>query len=370
MIEGLAKEIQRRMERVGVKGSHVTLKVKQRKQGAKPPPKFLGHGSCHNLSRGTDTAGSTPTQDWNTIAHIGMMLLKLLAVPVDDIRGMGIIVSKLFSDKANHIDSEPSSRITSWFGGELARKSADHASSHDVSSLEVSGFTPKNVTSSFSGIEFQRPVTCHVPKRGSLANPTLSQVDMAVLASLPRDIRSEIEDQLGCSNDSMGIGIEEQAIGQQGSPTVLSQCDGDGHSVQTSYTGQNSPFEWNGDDLVLPPFSQIHMSQVAELPSPLRKNIIAKVMCPSTKGPANLSRDDLLQKPVASVDADFGVAERCTDSMHARENGDAPAMRQLSVKRMLKLAAVKSGQDTALSNRLGGSVSLTQLECLPLEMQL
>jgi hypothetical protein len=70
------------------------------------------------------------------------------------------------------------------------------------------------------------------------------------------------------------------------------------------------------------------------------------------------------------VDADFGVAERRTDSKHARENGDAPVMRQLSVKRMLKLAAVKSGQDTALSNRLGGSVSLTQLECLPLEMQL
>ena len=56
MVEGLAKEVQKRMQGVGVKGSRVTLKVKQRKQGAKPPPKFLGHGSCHNLSKSGDTS--------------------------------------------------------------------------------------------------------------------------------------------------------------------------------------------------------------------------------------------------------------------------------------------------------------------------
>lgn len=36
---GLANEIMRRMEGVGVTGRRVTLKVKQRKTGAKPPPK-------------------------------------------------------------------------------------------------------------------------------------------------------------------------------------------------------------------------------------------------------------------------------------------------------------------------------------------
>jgi hypothetical protein len=37
---------------------------------------------------------------------------------------------------------------------------------------------------------------------------------------------------------------------------------------------------------------------------------------------------------------------------------------------MMKLAAIKSGTDNTLSESLGGAVSLTQLECLPLEMQL
>ena len=35
----LAKELQKRMDGVGVKGHRVTLKAKRRKQGAKPPGK-------------------------------------------------------------------------------------------------------------------------------------------------------------------------------------------------------------------------------------------------------------------------------------------------------------------------------------------
>jgi hypothetical protein len=379
MIEGLAKEIQKRMESVGVKGSHVTLKVKQRKQGAKPPPKFLGHGSCHNLSKGADTAGCTPIQDWNTIAHNGKTLLRQLVIPIDDIRGMGIVMSKLVGDRANQVNSESSSRIAWFFGGEPARQSAERALSHGDSLVEASGSAvgisrsyeisnAKSVASSF-GTEFQDSVTSHAARRGSLANPTLSQVDMNVLASLPPDIRNEIEDQLGCSSDSMCVETEELAVGQQGSPNVSSHRDHD-HTSTTSFTPQTDSFDWHGDDLALPPFSQIHMSQVAELPSPLKKNIMAKVMARPTKDQSNLAHDEPVQKSLLSGGAHVRAAERRTDSKHGREDRDGHAMRQLSVKRMLKLAAVKSGQDTALSNRLGGSVSLTQLECLPLEMQL
>jgi DNA repair protein REV1 len=371
MMEGLAKEIQERMERVGVKGSHVTLKIKQRKQGAKPPPKFLGHGSCHNLSKSTDTAGCTPTQDWNTIAHVSMALFKQLVIPLDDIRGMGIVMSKLVGDKAKLVDSESSSsRITSFFGGEPTGKPAEHVSSH---AAEVSGRheidNPKSVAS-FAGAKFLDPTTSFTAERRSIANPTLSQVDMNVLASFPLDIRNEIEDQLGCSCYSTCVDPEESSIGQQESLNVSSQlhCD---DSSPTMFAPQNASFEWHGDDLALPPFSQIHMSQVAELPSPLRKKIIAKVMMTRpTKDQVNLAQDEPVEKSLQSGGANARVADRRTGSKHARVDHDGLGMRQLSVKRMLKLAAVKSGQDTDLSTRLGGSVSLTQLECLPLEIQL
>jgi hypothetical protein len=45
LISGLAKEVQKRMETVDVKGRRVTLKVKQRKKGAAPAGK-VGYIAC------------------------------------------------------------------------------------------------------------------------------------------------------------------------------------------------------------------------------------------------------------------------------------------------------------------------------------
>jgi len=89
MVSGLAKEVEKRMEHVGVLGRKVTLKVKQRKTGAKPPPKFLGHGSCHNLSKSSNLPGKVHTRSQATIASAAMELLRQLNVKKDDIRGMG-----------------------------------------------------------------------------------------------------------------------------------------------------------------------------------------------------------------------------------------------------------------------------------------
>jgi DNA repair protein REV1 len=89
MITCLAKEVENRMALVGVKGSKVTLKLKQRKPGAPPPPKFLGHGSCFNLSKSCETPHCTATSDHLFVSKICMELFCKMAVKVDDIRGMG-----------------------------------------------------------------------------------------------------------------------------------------------------------------------------------------------------------------------------------------------------------------------------------------
>ena len=67
MIEGLCKEVEKRMSNVGVRGMKVTLKVKQRKSGAPPPPKYLGHGSCHNLSKSVDVRTKEATRNWEIL---------------------------------------------------------------------------------------------------------------------------------------------------------------------------------------------------------------------------------------------------------------------------------------------------------------
>jgi len=86
------------------------------------------------------------------------------------------------------------------------------------------------------------------------------------------------------------------------------------------------------DDIELPSASQIHLSQVEEMPSPLRSKIKAKIL-------------QAEQPPITGTST------------------SPPKFRQMDVTRALKLAAVKSGDaDT--------SMSLSQLDQLPLELQL
>ena len=89
MIQGLAEEVEKRMRHVGVKGGKVILKLKQRKPGAPPPPKYLGHGSCHNLSKSCDIPGSKVTSNQDVIANCCIDMFTKMNVEKEDIRGMG-----------------------------------------------------------------------------------------------------------------------------------------------------------------------------------------------------------------------------------------------------------------------------------------
>ena len=177
----------------------------------------------------------------------------------------------------------------------------------------------------------------------TFAEPLLSQINGKEDAVSPPRMRDEHEDHFKRFGDSTD------------GPCMRSSAIAEGHINQDS-----------DDDIALPSFSQLHMSQVAELPSPMRKSIVARI----SAGGLSETSDSNRREP-ATVTSNTvvkpRVAGRRPKNDHAKEGA---AMKQLSVKRMFKLAAVKSGQDETLSDTLGGSVSLTQLECLPLEMQL
>ena len=319
MIQGLAKEIQKRMEAVSVRGSRVTLKLKQRKANAGAPPKFLGHGSCHSLSRSMDTPGGTPNNDWQEIFRIGMILFDELAVPKEDIRGMGITISKLASDKAKEVVNVTTRSISSFFKD----TSSDPLDSHND---EV---TPPFALKGSSCIEERDHLS------GILALPPSRQIDNEVLASLPEDIRAEIE------------AATEKRSSEAERRNVLE-------------LEKISPYLTDDDDddvmyLVVPPASQVHMSQVQQMPSPIRRQIMAK-----------------LQERRAEI-------QRSDDKLSHHHHHDAPAplasstesgYQQVSVKRLFQLAAVKTGTKT-LSSQVGGdAVSMTQLDRLPLAVQL
>lgn len=60
------------------------------------PTKFMGCGRCDNISRSTNL--SSFTDDSSVIAKECILMLKQLTVPVSDIRGMGIQISKLSNE--------------------------------------------------------------------------------------------------------------------------------------------------------------------------------------------------------------------------------------------------------------------------------
>jgi impB/mucB/samB family C-terminal domain len=255
MIIGLCKEVEKRMTHVGARGAKVTLKVKQRKQGAPPPPKFLGHGSCHHLSKSRDTRNSEATRDWVRLCDVASELFAEMKVEKEDVRGMGIVVSKLVL--GGHESESPNRCVANWLAGR-----------------------PKPIKS--------RP-------SDNSTNTTTSPVP--------------------------ALGTDE----------------GDEDSVIDLSREGEIALPFNEDEIALPDLSQIRMSQVEILPPELRLQILSKMEAARSH--------DASSKPLPR-DSRF---------------------RQTNVKRMLQLANVKTGN---LKVQSGLDVSVTQLECLPLEVQL
>ena len=205
MMEGLCKEVEKRMENVGVKGFKVTLKLKQRKSGAPPPPKYLGHGSCHNLSKRVEVRTKEATRNWKYFFKIAMEMFYELKVEKDDVRGMGIVISKLVDDVCDAFqESNGTHSISTWL---------------------------------------RRPVPTMNEEK------SWKKVDFILPAHMPDNAVAEIDDE----------SIRYDTLCKSSLSKVTRNSD----------TGCN--------DIVIPAFSQIHMSQVNALPSPMRKQIIAKM---------------------------------------------------------------------------------------------
>lgn len=263
MIEGLCREVEKRMTAVGVKGTKVTLKVKQRKDGAPPPPKFLGHGKCNNLSKCKDVpVGTYATRDWACFYELAAIMFAEMKVLKDDVRGMGITVCKLVKDGTSESGGKSSkSSISSWFAGKA-------------------------------------PDACV----------------------------SDVQDNGERPDSPEGVNTDEDSV------VVLSQVN------EVRIPRYQSDFE-----IALPAFSQIRMSQVEELPLDMRHLILSKME---------------KERQSRSVPV-------CTTSFAENIPQDA-RYRQTDVKRMFRLASMKTG-----NYRVGDNdISLTQLDQLPLEMQL
>ena len=185
MIDKLAVEVNRRMTAAEVRSSKLVLKLMVSKNSSLTPGKFLGHGSCNNLSR----SSRTPlTRESSVISSSALTLYKQLNIDKDAIRGMGIVMSELKAD-----GDEPTSptKLTSWLS---EAKSCNYESEIAEEELEVE--------SEAAFFDNEASGTEELETKAEIGDLTFSQLDQDVLSSLPKEVLEEVKSIYGRKKSS------------------------------------------------------------------------------------------------------------------------------------------------------------------------
>lgn len=193
--------------------------MKVRRPGAPTPRKFMGHGICDNVARSCTLP--TVTDKAQVIAKQCHALLKQLSVTPEDVRGMGIQVSKLTEKNASA--SIKNSRSLFDF---MKPQTSDNEGVTELTALPSEVENAENnrgpsVPESreekklpplprFSPQTAQQNRHSESEKRlgdlgESLYLPSPSQIDPAVFEALPEDIRRSIEKSYAARNQKISL---------------------------------------------------------------------------------------------------------------------------------------------------------------------
>ena len=97
-MEDLAQEVVNRMKMACVVGRTLTVKVKKRRATAPiVTSKFLGHGLCDNLTRSLQLHENIGEHSCDILSSCSLKLLLEMQVPIEDLRGIGIVITRLSS---------------------------------------------------------------------------------------------------------------------------------------------------------------------------------------------------------------------------------------------------------------------------------
>ena len=195
--------------------------MKVRKPGTPTPRKFMGHGICDNVARSCTLP--TVTDEAQVIAKQCHALLKQLSVTPEDVRGMGIQVSKL-NVKNPSASAKNSRSLFDFMKPQTIDNESVTAPAALPSEVENAG---KNVDRSvpespqreknklpplprFSPQKAQRNQHSESEKRlGDLGEnlylPSPSQIDPAVFEALPEEIRKSIEKSYAARNQRISV---------------------------------------------------------------------------------------------------------------------------------------------------------------------
>ncbi|ESR36146.1 hypothetical protein CICLE_v10027730mg [Citrus x clementina] len=230
----LCKEVSLRLQGCGVKGRTFTLKIKKRKQDAGEPTKYMGCGVCDNLSHSTTVP--VATNDVEVLQRITKQLFGSFHLDVQDIRGIGLQVSKLENADTSKQDCVRHS------DGSLGQLCADAG--------ERSVQMDNNLSSCQASSNQTLPPLCHL--------------DMGVVENLPPELFSELNETYG------GKLVDFIAKNKCRSENTSSSLSG-------SCSGASTTLGLNKIDLMPSSLSQVDISVLQQLPEEVRVDILEQL---------------------------------------------------------------------------------------------
>lgn len=183
----LSRELYQRLVSLGICGSSLTLKLAKRAEGASiNPPKFLGMGHCDFVNKSSKLG--VPTNDWGIIGNEVKVLYRMVNIPVKELRGISITISKLVD--AEGVKSNKQMRLP------FKKAESNALSVRDLKQLQKMSDSKDNKSQKLI-FSKQLPEKRHVNKVLTLHEfADFKSLDWEVFHVLPDEIKLELKVEL------------------------------------------------------------------------------------------------------------------------------------------------------------------------------
>ncbi|CAM6091007.1 unnamed protein product [Calypogeia fissa] len=388
----LSNEVASRMQKSSASGRTITLKVKKRKEGVGEPTKFMGCGVCDNISR-SETVGY-PTNSAEVLLRVGRQLFASLHLDVQEVRGVGLQVSRLVSTNTgirkqhNGLDSWLAASTKLGKGKELMRPipedvqcvPGDLPEDTDLEncagpSSPWNGTDCEELTQREGGKSDSEPLAIldwktpdAVQQHGqtvsetkgkestSLELPPFSQIDPSVLDCLPPEIVAEIidankaQEELKNRENSEG---QTEALPQN---TSGMQRPPDGQRHAKTKKGKTKP---KNSFLQLPPQSMLDPSVLESLPEDIlaelnqaygqefkQKSSRSQLSKPPPNLPQAFSGDAVSQKEKTQVNIRVSSRNSCGSIQSVKQPENINSISESIEENLLDFGQPKSEKET------------------------
>ena len=232
-VQSLCEELSKRLINEKVKGRQLTMKIMRRAADAPlDPPKHLGHGKCDTFNKSLLLGVATNAKE--ILGREAISIMKGFGFSPGELRGIGVQVTKLEPLKGpaeNPLDSSQKRLQFKTAGPNKSPRQHDNYTEDIESPQKPRGSLIPSITAvTASNTPDPEPRKALNMLGTQFILP--SQVDPAVLAELPEDIRSRLQSKQHTKSMDASPGASSLARSRSNSPAVppgglpnLSQLD-------------------------------------------------------------------------------------------------------------------------------------------------